>query len=119
MKTVVYFGIFTLFSMTGCYHSSEPKAADILGVWECHTRSESITPMTDMQDTKTFTAEGIYSSSKFPEGKNYKYRLDKDKLIVTFPKGDWVESISNLTSASLEYFNNKAGYPLKVSCHKK
>jgi hypothetical protein len=121
MKIVLVFGTVTLLSfiIAGCNNSSESTGVSIVGVWDCQTNSEGSPSNLNLSDTKTFSADGQYSSSKFPEGKKYKYRLDGDKLITSLPYGDWIEKVTSLTNDSLEYYNDKSGKPVKVSCQKK
>ena len=120
MKIVLAVGTISLLScvLSGCSDSSESSVASIVGTWNCETKGDDSTSSMNMSDTKTFSADGQYASSKFPDGKKYHYRLEGDKLITSFPYGDWVEKVTSLTSDSLEYFNDKSGKPVKVSCKK-
>jgi len=121
MKIVLVFGTVTLlsFMISGCNNSSVSTGGSIVGVWDCHTKSEDGASNSNVADTKTFNADGQYFSSKAPEGKSYKYRLEGDKLIFTFSYGDWDEKVTRLTNDSLEYYNDKSGKPVKASCRKK
>lgn len=121
MKIVLVFGAVTLLSFmaSGCSKSSISSGTSIVGVWNCHTKSEDASLNSDVSDIKTFNADGQYSSSKAPEGKSYKYRMEGDKLIFSFSYGDWTEKVTRLTNDSLEYYNDKSGKPVKVGCQKK
>lgn len=126
MKTILVVGSFALLAsvVAGCGDSGDlggkaVTAADkvsIVGVWNCVTKSSDGTP--DMADSKTFGADGQYSSSRFPEGKGYGYRLEGDKLIVSMPSGDWTEKVKRLAADALEYSNEKSGQTTTVSCKK-
>ena len=121
MKKAFVIGTFTVLSLlvTGCNKSVDPTGKAIVGAWDCHTTSAESSANINLADTKTFGADGQFSSSKFPVGKTYKYRLEGDKLITVLPQGDWIEKVTNLTTNSLEYFNDKSGKPINVSCQKK
>ena len=71
-----------------------------------------------VSDTRTFNADGKYSLSSAPEGKSYPYRLEGNKLIISFSYGDWIETVTRLTNDSLEYYNDKSGKPVRISCKK-
>lgn len=126
MKTTLVVGSVSLLAamIAGCGDSgdaggkavTEANKASIIGVWNCVTKSGDGTP--DMADSKTFGADGKYSSSKFPEGKSYEYRLAGDKLIVSMPSGDWTENVKRLTASALEYSNEKSAMTTSVSCQK-
>jgi hypothetical protein len=71
----------------------------------------------DVRDAQTFTADGWFSSTKYPEGKKYKYRLDGDKLLIAFPTHEWSGKVTTLSSDSLQYDGDAAGES-KVNCKK-
>ena len=121
MKIVLVFGTVALlsFAISGCNNSGVSSGGSVVGVWDCLTKSEDGSLNSDVSDIKTFKADGQYSSSKAPEGKSYKYRLEGDKLIFSFSYGDWIEKVTRLTNDSLEYYNDKSGKPVKTSCKKK
>ena len=125
MKSVFFLGTVSLLAsfISGCNNSTSPaggsspaNAATLVGEWKCATKSAD--SPSELPDNKTFSAEGWYSSSKFPEGKKYQYRLDGNKLTVSMPTGEWTEKITALTAGVLEYYNDKSGKPIKVSCQK-
>lgn len=120
MKNVVLLATVAVFSfiISGCNKSSAPAGATVVGTWDCTTKSEGDPANLTVSDTKTFGADGQYSSSKAPEGKSYKYRLDGDKLIFSFPYGEWIEKVTSMTNDSLEYYNDKSGKPVKTACQK-
>lgn len=120
MKFVLFLGTVALssFIISGCNKSSASAGASVAGVWDCHIVSEGTPLNSDVSDTKTFTADGLYSSSKAPEGKRYNYRLNGNELIFSFPYGEWVEKVTRLTNDSLEYYNDKSGKPVKTSCQR-
>ena len=114
MRIVVVSGAVAL--LLGCHNSGISADASIVGVWDCQTRGEEGPPNSTVSDIKAFDADGQYSSSKAPEGKQYKYRLEGDKLVIAFPQRDWTEKITRLTKDSLEYYNDMSGKPVKASC---
>lgn len=126
MKTTWSIGFVSLLaaSIAGCGDSggfggkavSEENKGAIVGVWNCVTKAGSGVP--DMSDSKTFGADGLYSSSKFPEGKSYAYRLEGDQLIVAVRSRDWAEKITRLTADTLEYHKEMSGKTTSVSCRK-
>lgn len=89
----------------------------LAGTWSCLTKSRDAAA--GLTDDKTFSADGWHSSSKFPEGKKYAYRLDGFKLIVSYPTGDWTGNVIRLTATSLEYYSGKPGQLTDVTCQKK
>ncbi|OGT00249.1 MAG: hypothetical protein A3F73_09895 [Gallionellales bacterium RIFCSPLOWO2_12_FULL_59_22] len=120
MKIVFVFGTVILLSsmISACNKSGISAGASIVGVWDCNTMSEDGPQNSNVPDTKTFSADGQYSSSKAPEGKKYKYSLEGDKLTISFTQRDWIEKITRLTKDSLEYYNDMSGKPVKASCKK-
>ncbi len=120
MKVVFVFGAAILSSVmiSGCDSGIAPGAS-VVGVWDCHIRTESGSSKSDLSDTKTFKDNQEYSSSRAPEGKVFKYRLEGNKLIFTLPYGDWAEKVTRLTNDTLEYYSNdKSGAAVKTSCTK-
>lgn len=126
MKAVFAIGTGSLLisMMFGCSDSnifsggnpSENKAA-LVGVWNCLTKVGDTA--TGLADDKTFSADGWYTSSKFPEGKKYGYSVDGHKLIISFPTRSWTENVTRLTNGSLEYSSGKPGQLTSVTCQKK
>ncbi len=120
MKVVLFIGAAILSSVTisGCDSGIAPGAS-VVGVWDCHLRTESGPSKTDLSDIKTFKDNQEYSSSRAPEGKVFKYRLEGNKLIFSLPYGDWTENVTRLTNDTLEYYSNdKSGAAVKTSCTK-
>ncbi len=117
MKVVLVFGAVILSSVaiSGC-DSGIAAGASVVGVWDCHMRTESGPSKSDLSDTKTFNDKGQYSSSRAPEGKVFKYRLEGNKLIFSYPYGDWTENVTRLTNDALEFSNDKSGAAVKTSC---
>lgn len=125
MRTVLVVGTFALLAsmISGCNNSSAPTAgggADnataIVGVWKCLTKEGA--SGAGLSENQTFTADGWYSSSQFPEGKKYKYRLKGDELVIAMSYGDWTQKVTRLTNNALEYNSGKADQPTRVSCQK-
>ena len=125
MKTILVLGVVSVLTsiISGCNNPSIPAggsgsggAATLVGTWNCVTKSEG--GPAEVSDSKTFSADGSYSSSKYPEGKKYPYQLDGDKLIVSMHGEKWTEKLTTLTANSLEYYNDKSGQPVKVICTK-
>ncbi|MDD5175930.1 MAG: hypothetical protein PHQ05_05865 [Sterolibacterium sp.] len=125
MKTMFAMGIGSLLIsvISGCGDSAmfpgrplaENKPA-IIGKWSCLTRIRD--PALELADDKTFSADGWYASSRFPEGKKYGYRVDGHRLIISIPVGERIGNILKLTNGSLEYYSGKPGHLTSVACQK-
>lgn len=91
--------------------------SDLVGTWECLTRTRAMGVA--FTDDKAFGADDWHTSTKFPEGKKYAYRLDRGNLVVTFRVGEQIEKVIRLTPEVLELYRGSPGQITSVTCRKK